>query len=46
MKKKKDIMRFVNNLFYSLGFLAVLATILYLLIICGIDTLYMIGVLS
>ena len=46
MKNKKDLMRRVNNFFTGLGFLAVIAATLYLLIICGIDVLYMIGVLS
>lgn len=46
MKKKKDLMRKVNNTAIGLGFLAVITAILYLLIICGIDVLYMIGVLS
>lgn len=46
MKNKKDLMRTVNNICVGLGFLAVIGAIFYLLIICGIDVLYMIGVIS
>lgn len=46
MKNKKDLMRTVNNVFIGLGFLAVIGAIFYLLIVCGIDVLYMIGVIS
>lgn len=46
MKKNKDLMRKVNNIFIGLGFLSVICAIFYLLIVCGIDTLYMIGVIS
>lgn len=46
MKKNKDLMRKVNNIAIGLGFLSVIGAIFYLLIICGIDVLYMIGVLS
>lgn len=46
MKKKKDIMGKINYVLTCLGFVAFVCTVFYLFIICCIDTLYMIGVLS
>lgn len=46
MKKKKDIMEKINNILIGLGFIAFICTVFYLFIICCIDVLYMIGVLS
>lgn len=46
MKKKKDVMEKINNILIGLGFVAFICTVFYLLIICCIDVLYMIGVLS
>lgn len=46
MKKKKDIMEKINHVLTCLGFVAFICAVFYLLIICCIDVLYMIGVLS